>query len=431
MIEKGFYSEDPDFDATEIVVRRNRAHQIMLGQTARYYYQVGGRWSAKTTETLIHFVLAMQCNPGLRIAIFRKTYDSIRDSIYADMLQIIEDMGVAHLFTVLKSPFCIESKTNRSKCIFKGATDPDRMKGLAGVHWAFLEELNEFTEMDFETIDKGLRGKGYKKRLFMAHNPVPRLPGEQYWFERKFAPRTLVAGEPRLFKVPGIGIVSALKTTYQQNAFTPRHVREALEGYKYTNPALYNLWTLGDYAEVKGLILTNWDERVAVPTGADLIGYGLDFGFANDPTACIAVYGNRREIWLKEILYHTGLTAVQIADKLKHYGVERYDRIIADSADPRSIQEIYDAGLRGIKGAKKSPNYKTEMANVLQGKEIHIIEGGLNLKREIQTWSWDEDKFGNLIPRPRDGNDHLMDALVMLTSDYEGNRPGIAGLTAM
>ena len=410
-----------------IDIKRNAAHSLLLGQDCRYYYQVGGRWSAKTTETLITILLGMLDRSHLKVCIFRKTYESIRDSIYADMVQLISELGLDDYFTCQKSPFLIKCNHNRSQCIFKGAQDTERLKGLAGVHWVFLEELNEFTLMDFETINQGIRGKGIKQKVFMAHNPVPRIPGDLYWFEKLFTPLELEPGKPIVMDIESLGLVGALKTTYQHNYFTPDHVRTSLEGYKYTNPALYKLWTLGDYTEIKGAILTNWDEVPRIPDSADFIAYGLDFGFSNDPCGLLGVWGNRDELWLKELVYSTGLTNRDLARKMHEMGINPHDRIVADSAEPKSIEDLFREGFRGVRGVKKRANYKADMAHVLQGYKIHICQGSTNLKREIQTWSWDEDKNGHLLPVPRDGNDHLCDPLVMVMHDYRGDKKMKAG----
>lgn len=397
----------------------------LLGQDCRYYYQVGGRWSAKTTEILIDIIIGMLNNKYLRVCIFRKVYDTIRDSVYADMVQIIEEYNLSEYFVINKSPFAIHCLPTGSTCIFKGAQG--LLKGLAGIHWVFLEELNEFSEMDFETIDQGIRGKKIKHRIYMAHNPVPRIPGDLYWFEKMFTPIELEPGRPYVFDIKGLGMVGALKTTYLHNAFTPDHVRVRLEGYKHTNPALYALWTLGDYTEIKGAILTNWDEVPRIPDNVDFIGYGLDFGFSNDPCGLLGVWGNRDELWLKEYIYSTGLTNRDLARKMHEMGINAHDRIVADSAEPKSIEDLFREGFKGIRGVKKRANYKADMALVLQGYKLHLCQGSTNLKREIQTWSWDEDKNGNLLPVPRDGNDHLCDPLVMVMHDYRGNKKMKAG----
>ncbi len=161
-----------------------------------------------------------------------------------------------------------------------------------------------------------------------------------------------------------------------------------------------------------------------MPDSAELIGYGLDFGFSADPAACVKVWGNKKEIWVKGLVYSTDLSNAELYDKIKEAGASR---IVADSAEPKSISELFRLGLRGIRGAKKRANYKTEVAKILQGMVIHLVDGDTDLQREFSTWCWDEDKTGKLLPRPKDGNDHYVDALIMLMHEYRGPRKMSAG----
>ena len=95
--------------AAPLRISRNEAHLTALGQDCRYYYQVGGRWSAKTTEVLLTILTGMHEHKRLRVCIFRKVYDCIRHSVYADMVQLINDLGLTDLFTCQRSPFLIKS----------------------------------------------------------------------------------------------------------------------------------------------------------------------------------------------------------------------------------------------------------------------------------------------------------------------------------
>ena len=386
-----------------------------------YIYEIGGRWSGKTYGILQMMVLIGFLFPGYRWICFRKVYASIRDTVYDELKGVIEDFGFSEDdYTHLKSPLYIKIP-NGAEFLFKGMDSVDKNKGLARCHGAFLEELNEFTEMDFEGIDNGIRGKGFQHIIFMAHNPVPLIPGMEYWFQRMFG-KPLNRGEVEITKETGLGQIARLKTSYLDNKYCPQKRKERLEGYKDTNPELYKLWALGEYAEMKGAILKNWDVVKSAPTDKPLIGYGLDFGFSEDPAACVKVWGDKKEIWVQGMLYSTGLSNEELYTKMIDGEITSRDKIIADSAEPKSIDYLFRSGLRGIRGAKKRANYKTEMANVLKSIIIHLVDGDTDLQREVAIWSWDEDKTGKLLPRPKDGNDHYIDAIIMLMHDYRGSR---------
>jgi phage terminase large subunit len=156
-------------------------------------------------------------------------------------------------------------------------------------------------------------------------------------------------------------------------------------------------------------------------------GIGLDFGYSADPAAAVHVWHDEkaRKVWIEPIMYHTGFTNPDIAKHFKSIGIEPLTNIVADSAEPKSMEELYRMGYRAIKGAKKSSGYKAELATVLQGYEITIINSQYNtqVKKELATWAWQKDKHGNQLPKPTDGNDHLIDALIMFMANTLTNRP--------
>ena len=399
----------------------------------RYFYEVGGRWSSKTFSVLQMNVLEALNNPGLVIAGARKVYDTIKDSLYADFLLVMElerlVEGVHYKTKV--SPLSIEflnggADKKNSKVIFKGLDKPDKAKGLSGVHRLIIEECNEFQELDFETLDMSVRGQGYPLITYLMHNPVPVIPGEVYWFQKRFDPGNLKPGIPRKFFSEGLGAyVTSLKSTYMHNAFTPSPIKRRLEGYKHTNPALYKMWALGNYTEVQGVIFTNHRVVAKVPSEAEFLGYGQDFGFTIDPAALLKIYKmGHDKIVLEGKIYKTDLTNKDLIKEYKKVKVQDDDKIVADSAEPKSIEEIREAGFRGIRGVKKRPNYKADTINVLKGFEILIVEGDIDLQREISTYAWQQDKTGKPLPKPQDGNDHYMDCLTMFWYDYK-NSSGI------
>lgn len=385
-----------------------------------YSYNIGGRYSGKTYGILQIMVLIAVQFQGYRWAVFRKVAASLRDTVFDELVGICQTMlgdpGGMWRFTV--SPMRIT--IGKSVFLFKGMDSTEKTKGLARCHGAFLEELNEFTEMDFETIDNGIRGTEFPHIVFMAHNPIPTLPGDLYWFQKMFGEMMPKRGKLAVNDTEYMGRVAKTKTSFLDNFFCPEKRRLRLEGYKKSNPGLYKLWSLGDYTELKGVILKNWDVVESVPDGIDELGHGLDFGFSNDPAACVKAWANSTDLWVKGILYSTDLTNSQLYDKMVSGGVGENDLIVADSAEPKSIEDLYSMGFYYIMGANKKANYKTEMAQILQGYNIHLIAGDTDLQREFQTWSWAEDKNGKLLPKPKDGNDHYIDALVMLCHETLG-----------
>jgi phage terminase large subunit len=383
-----------------------------------YSYNIGGRWSGKTYGILQIMILICLKYPGYKWAIFRKVYASIKGTVFEELRGILDEMDIRYLWEDRVSPLHIYL-TNGSEFIFKGMDSKEKNKGLARVHGFFMEELNEFDSMDFETIDNGIRGKEFPHYGFMAHNPVPKLPGSLYWFQKMFGSNQ-TQGMLTKKEIPGLGKVLVSQTTFLNNAFCPEKRKQRLIGYKETNPDLYKLWALGEYTELKGAAFKNWDIIHELPEGLDDPGYGLDFGFSNDPAACVRVWVTSSDIYIQGLIYSTGLTNVELYDTMISKGIDQYDEVIADSAEPKSIQDLYDRGLLNISGVHKKPNYKVEMVNIMQAYKIHLLDGDIDLQREFQTYSWQQDKAGNQIPKLQDGNDHYIDAVIMYCHEKLG-----------
>ena len=338
----------------------------------------------------------------------RKYATTIRLSIWPRMLSAIGE--------AINLQSCQINKTDReihlpngSVFLFVGADDPQKLKSIEGVTDFWLEEANEFDEADFNTIDAGLSADVDPPcQIWFTYNPIPTIPGYLHWIQERF-----LQIEHELGKIAIHDNTAVLRTFYKHNAFCPKDVVNVLEGYRKSNPDLYKMWGLGEFVALKGVILAgNWDVVKSVPKRIPLLGYGLDFGFAEDPAAVIKVWMHRQEIWVKEILYATGLTNPELSDAMKELGMRKQnDEIIADSAEPKSIRELRKLDWL-VLAAEKGPDYKRGAAQYLRSLTIHVLEGSPSIIKEFATWSWKQDKQGKILPIVSDGNDHLVDALI-------------------
>jgi phage terminase large subunit len=156
--------------------------------------------------------------------------------------------------------------------------------------------------------------------------------------------------------------------------------------------------------------IPNWFVCEEIPADAKLIATGLDFGFTNDPTACLQVYQQNGELWVNELIYQTGLTNTDIATRLKVEGVSRNTEIIADSAEPKSIEEFKRMGWF-ISGAKKGPDSINNSIDILKRYKINVTRTSVNLRKELDRYKWRVDKTGKTINEAVDSYNHLIDAL--------------------
>jgi len=169
----------------------------------------------------------------------------------------------------------------------------------------------------------------------------------------------------------------------------------------------YRVYGLGELGMLEGVIFENYDIIDIIPSEAKLIGYGLDFGYSNDPTALVAVYDYDGKIICDECIYSTSLLNSDIINLMNQ---DKRLPIWADSAEPKSIEEIRRAGFN-IKPVVKGADSITFGISVLQEKEMLITKSSINLIKELRAYSWDSDKTGKKLNKPIDSMNHAMDAL--------------------
>ena len=168
----------------------------------------------------------------------------------------------------------------------------------------------------------------------------------------------------------------------------------------------YKVYGLGELGVLEGVIFENWKQIDTIPAEAKLLGYGLDFGYSADPTACVAVYQYNNSIVVDEVIYSAGLLNSDIISRLP----KGTHTIWADSAEPKSIEEIRRAGFN-IKPVSKGADSINFGISLLQQRDILVTASSANLIKEFRTYSWDKDKTGKKLNKPIDEMNHAIDAL--------------------
>jgi phage terminase large subunit len=137
---------------------------------------------------------------------------------------------------------------------------------------------------------------------------------------------------------------------------------------------------------------------------------GLDFGFTNDETGCILVYKQDGELWIEEMLYETGLTNPDVGARLEEAGISKSTEIIADSAEPKSVEELRRLGWR-IAGAKTGADSVKNSIDILKRYKLNITRNSVNLRNELGRYKWRTDRLGKTLNEPVDSCNHLIDPL--------------------
>lgn len=375
----------------------------------RYVAIKGSRASKKSKTVALWIVSGLIEYPLANALYVRKTERTLKDSCYSDCRWAIHRLGLDDWFTCRVNPLEIEYNPTGQRILFRGCDDPLKLTSISvpkGVLcWVAFEEAYEITHEEFfDMIDESIRGEmpdGYFKRVFLMFNPW----SEKTWIKKRF------------FDTPNTSNKLAVTTNYMCNEWLDDADLRLFEEMKERNPRRYRVSGLGDWGIADGLIYENWrEDEFAIPQiqteCSDLVtAFGLDFGYTNDPSAlfCGFVSQEHRKIFVYDELYKKGLTNPQLYEEIANMGYSK-ERITADSAEPKSIAELRELGLR-IRPAAKGRDSINNGIQQVQQYEIIIHPRCTNFITEISNYMWDKDKFGNPVNAPIDDFNHLMDAM--------------------
>jgi phage terminase large subunit len=193
----------------------------------------------------------------------------------------------------------------------------------------------------------------------------------------------------------------------ERYGFLPQVIKDEIEDDKTNRPSLYKHKWLGEPSSTERKIYKNWNIVETIPHEARLERYGLDFGYSNDPTAIVAIYYYNGGYILDEIAFQRGLSNKQIADVLKQVDNAV---IIADSAEPKSIDELRQFGL-SVMPVVKGRDSVVQGIQFVQRQKISVTKRSFNIWDEYMRYLWIEDKDGKIVNKPEHQWSHSMDAI--------------------
>ncbi len=399
----------------------------------RYRVCKGSRASKKSKTTALNFIARTMQYPLANSLVIRKTYRTLKDSCFAELKWAVNRLGVAHLWDVKESPLEMTYCPTGQKILFRGLDDPLKVTSVTVevgmLCWLWIEEAYEVeSESDFDMINESIRGKapeGLFKQITLTFNPW----NENHWLKSRF------------FDIDPDPDVLAMTTNYTCNEWLDGSDIRMFEQMRINNPRRYAVAGLGEWGVAEGLVYERW--RVE-PFDRKSIGikyaeggvvdesykyrhvFGLDYGYTNDPTAFIAmaVCPPDHKIYIYDELYETRLLNSDIVSRIVSMGY-RKERIVADSAEPKTNDTLRREGLRIVDSVKGADSIRAGVQQ-LQEYELIVHPSCKNVIVELSAYSWQTDKSGRATGHPQDSDNHLMDAMRYAMQDirlFKGEAP--------
>lgn len=392
--------------AQKIQIKSNKAFSEVHRSKKRYIALKGSAGSGKSVDTAQQYLIRLLKDKGRNLVCIRKSDVTNRDSTYAELTGAIYRLGLDKYFECRLSPLQIRC-INGNMIIFRGVNDEKQREKLKSITFqkgkltdVWIEEATELTQSDFEIIDDRLRGNlpsGQFYQIKMTFNPV----NKNHWIKKQFFDRQ---DENTL----------TCHSSYLDNRFIDDAYKARMQRRKEVDPDGYRIYGLGDWGEIGGLVLKNWEVADISQNANDYddVAIGQDFGF-NHANAILQLAIKDDDIYiLKEIYVYEKDTSeiIDIADTMDLVG-----KMWCDSAEPDRIKTWKKAGYKadGVTKEKTTKQkYQATQIDWLKRRKIYIHPSCVNTKREIEQWKWKKDEqSGKYLDEPVPFFDDAMAAL--------------------
>jgi phage terminase large subunit len=378
--------------------------QIKIRKLRKRVRVVRGGTSASKTFSIIPFLIEYGINrPKSEISIVAETIPHLRRGAMRDFLKIMDLIDLYRDEQFNKSSLTY-TFSNGSYIEFFSADNSSKLRG-ARRDVLFVNECNNITWESYYQLAIRTR-----KFIYLDYNPV-----QEFWVDHE------LLGDPD---------TDFIILTYKDNeALDPSIIKEIEKAKEKAATSTYwaNWWKvygLGELGSLEGVIFKDWKQIDSLPQDAKLLGYGLDFGYTSDPSACVGLYKYNDGYILDEVLYRTGMLNRDIYNHCKG----REGLFIADSAEPKSIAELQGYGMQVVP-ASKGKDSVIHGIQLLQGVELYVTSQSINLIKELRNYVWEKDRFGNTVANvPIDGYNHLIDASRYVAQRYISKSHGIYSL---
>lgn len=400
-----------------ITVKANPGFKEVNRSRKRYIVEKGSAGSGKSVDAAQEYILRLLRDKGRNLVCIRKSDITNRDSTFAELTGAIYRMfgdKADRYWKINKSPLQITCRHNGNMIIFRGMNDDKQREKLKSITFqkgkltdVWIEEATEITQADFEIIDDRLRGElpdGQFYQIRLTFNPV----NKNHWIKKVF------------FDIPDPNVLTH-HSTYLGNRFIDEAYRARMERRKLVDPEGYQIYGLGEWGEIGGLILHNWEVKEITDNLQDYddIAIGQDFGF-NHANAILLLGWKDGNIYIISELYGHEKDSSEWIVEAQKAGLPKNKQMWCDSAEPDRIKMWKDAGFRSRAVSKEQNSVKAQIdwlkGGTIKGKKvdrkIYVHPRCVNTIKELQQWKWKKDeRSGEYLDEPVPVMDDAMAAL--------------------
>tara|TARA_R110000744_G_scaffold156183_1_gene271756 strand:- start:597 stop:1760 length:1164 start_codon:yes stop_codon:yes gene_type:complete len=365
---------------TKPKIQTNKVYKHLSNSTKKIVVEQGGTRSGKTYNIILWIIFNYCTTKNDKvITVCRKSFPSLRATVMRDFMSILEN------YNIYDEKY--HNKSNSEYHLFGNLIEfisldqPQKIRGRKR-DLLFINEGNELYFEDWQQLVFRTQD-----RIVVDFNPSD----EYHWLYDKVIPRD---------------DCDFFKTTYLDNPFIEKSIILEIERLRDTDEQYWQIYGLGERAASLSTVF-RYAEVSNIPSEADLIAYGMDFGYTNDPTTLVSVYIEGHNLYIKEHLYQTQMTTNDINVFLKEERLLN-NPIYADSAEPRLIKELRSMGHNIFPSLKGRDSINAGI-DLLKRYKIHILSTSTNAISEFRNYKWKEDKTGLLTNNPIDMHNHIID----------------------
>ena len=362
--------------------QKTSATEKVINMKERLRCVPGGTSASKTISILLYLIAKAQSDkePTLT-SIISESFPHLRRGAMRDFFRILKEHNYYKDSLHDKTNHSYTFETG-SQIEFFSADQPEKLRGGRRDR-LFINEANNISFSAFEELE--VRTKEF---VYIDWNPT-----SEFWYYTDLKPTR--------------NDIEELTLTYKDNESLDQRIVDSIEQRK-NRKGWWQVYGLGQLGEVEGRIYTGWQIIDEIPHEAKLITRGLDFGYSNDPTVIVDIYQYNGGYIIDEQLYQKGIHNDEIAIFIK--SLEENVLVIADSAEPKSIDEIRKYGVK-ITGAQKGNGSVARGIDFVQSQKISVTKRSTNVIKSYRNYLWETDRLGEILNVPCHDFSDSMDAI--------------------